>query len=60
MIEVDGRSLTLTDLAAYARGEVGARLAADAVPRMAASRAVVERAVAAGARSTASTPGSAN
>ncbi len=48
MIEVDGRGLTLEALAAYARGGPGARLAPAAARRMADSRAVVERALAAG------------
>jgi histidine ammonia-lyase len=48
MIEVDGRSLTLDALAAYARGAEDARLAPAAAARMRASRATIERAVAAG------------
>ena len=49
MIQVDGRSLTLDALEAFARGRERAALAAAARPGLAASRAVVERAVAAGA-----------
>ncbi len=49
MIEVDGRSLTLDALEAFARGRKAARLADAARPGLAASRAVVDRAVAAGA-----------
>jgi histidine ammonia-lyase len=49
LVPVDGHSLTLERLAAYARGQAGARLAPEAAARMRASRAVVERALAAGA-----------
>jgi histidine ammonia-lyase len=47
-IELNGTSLKLEDVERVARGGVPVRLAASAVPRVEASRAVVERAVAEG------------
>ena len=47
-VVVDGASLTLEDVSAVARGGAPAELADSARPRIAASRAVVERIVAAG------------
>ena len=44
-IIVDGRNLTISDVVRAARGRVPAVLAAEAVPRMEASRAVVDRCV---------------
>jgi histidine ammonia-lyase len=47
-IDLDGRSLTLEDVERVARGGVDVRLAEGALPRVEASRAVVDRAVAEG------------
>jgi histidine ammonia-lyase len=47
MIEIDGRSLTLEDLVAVACDRAPARLAERARPALAASRGVIERALAA-------------
>ena len=46
MIEIDGRSLTLDDLVAVACDRTPARLAERARPGLAASRGVIERALA--------------
>jgi histidine ammonia-lyase len=45
MIEIDGQSLTLEEVARVARGEAGVTLAASARERMEAARACVERIV---------------